>query len=169
MFFDNNSTKSTSIGSKNRKTLNRKTSMNSIKNRKTLRSRGSIKQNEKNKLINILDNLIVINELSFEKGEPYFKKMVESEYYELSFKKMNTEFSEYLKVISVNKKVNTTMKYTNLISDVLNEFQNENKDDKNIILLIDYFNNNTKTQNGGASSNTSSSNSYRYLLSFFQT
>lgn len=173
MFSDNNSIKSTtSVGSKNRKTLNRKT-LNSAKNRKTLRSRGSIKQssikqNEKTKLINILDELIVTNELSFEKGELYFKKMVKSEDYELSFKKMNTEFSAYLNVISVNKKVNITMKYINSISDILNEFQNENKDDKNIILLLDYFNNNTQTQNGGASSNISVSNTYRYLLSFFQ-
>jgi hypothetical protein len=146
-----------------------KKSRNSSKKNKT--PRNSIKtDNDKNKLINILDEFIIIKKLSNSKEESYFKEIINSEEYELSFKEISKNFSKYLQELNT-KKVTIKNKYIDDINDFLKEFQNnnENKDDKDIILLIEFFNDNIKSQNGGASSNISLSNIYRYLLSFFQT
>lgn len=152
-----------------------KTLRNSSKKYKT--PRNSIKtENDKNKLINILDEFIVIKALSNSKAESYFKEIINSEEYELSFKEISNNFSKYLQEQELNtkkvtKKVTIKNKYIDDINVMLKEFQHEkeNKDDKNINLFIEFFNDNIKSQNGGASSNISLSNIYRYLLSIFQT
>lgn len=133
--------------------------------------RNSIKkENNKNKLINILDEFIVIKELSNSKAESYFKEIVNSEEYKLSFKDISKNFSKYLQELNT-KKVTIKNKYIDDINVMLKEFQQEkeNKDDKNINSFIEFFNDNIKSQNGGASSDISLSNIYRYLLSIFQT
>jgi len=159
-----------------RNSTNKKsTTLRNSTNKKSTTLRNSIKKgNDKNKLINILDEFIVIKELSNSKAESYFKdfkeEIINSEEYELSFKEISKNFSKYLQELNT-KKVTIKNKYIDDINVMLKEFQNEkeNKDDKNINLFIEYFNDNIKSQNGGASSNISLSNIYRYLLSIFQT
>jgi hypothetical protein len=155
-----------------RNSANKKsTTLRNSANKKSTTPRNSIKkENDKNKLINILDEFIVIKKLSNSKAESYFKEIINSEEYELSFKEISKNFSKYLQELNT-KKVTIKNKYIDDINVMLKEFQNEkeNKDDKNINLFIEYFNDNIKSQNGGASSNISLSNIYRYLLSIFQT
>jgi hypothetical protein len=70
-----------------RNSTNKKsTTLRNSTNKKSTTLRNSIKKgNDKNKLINILDEFIVIKELSNSKAESYFKEIINSEEYELSF------------------------------------------------------------------------------------
>jgi hypothetical protein len=151
-----------------RNSANKKsTTLRNSTNKKSTTPRNSIKtENDKNKLINILDEFIVIKELSNSKAESYFKEIINSKEYKLSFKEISKNFSKYLQELNT-KKVTIKNKYIDDINVMLKEFQQENEHDKNINLFIDFFNDNIKSQNGGASSNISLSNIYSLLIKLY--